>query len=51
MPIYGCASTGGGDPHFLVRLPGLNRPLCFEVECEPKTFLRILLDPVSGKLL
>ncbi|KAM8930657.1 inter-alpha-trypsin inhibitor heavy chain H3-like [Pelodytes ibericus] len=37
-----------GDPHFIVRPPGANVQLCFNVQHEPGVLLRLVDDPVAG---
>ncbi|XP_075431167.1 inter-alpha-trypsin inhibitor heavy chain H3-like [Ascaphus truei] len=37
-----------GDPHFIVRPPGGNETLCFNVQQRPGVFLNLVEDPETG---
>jgi hypothetical protein len=39
----------GGDPHFMVKVRGLELPICFNINAHDGDVLRILEDPISGK--
>jgi hypothetical protein len=39
----------GGDPHFMVKVRGLELPICFNINAQDGDVLRILEDPISGK--
>lgn len=38
----------GGDPHFMIRIHGMEYPLCFDLHANPGEVLRILADQESG---
>ncbi|XP_063421441.1 inter-alpha-trypsin inhibitor heavy chain H3-like [Mytilus trossulus] len=38
----------GGDPHFMVRMKGLELPVCFNIKVKDGEILQLLKDPVSG---
>ncbi|CAC5406714.1 Inter-alpha-trypsin inhibitor heavy chain H4 [Mytilus coruscus] len=53
LPLYdlsrGSYSGGaGGDPHFMVRMKGLELPVCFNIITKNGEILQLLNDPVSG---
>ncbi|XP_052059439.1 inter-alpha-trypsin inhibitor heavy chain H3-like [Mytilus californianus] len=53
LPLYdlsrGSYSGGaGGDPHFMVRMKGLELPVCFNIKTKNGEILQLLKDPVSG---
>ncbi|CAC5406521.1 unnamed protein product [Mytilus coruscus] len=53
LPFYdlsrGSYSGGaGGDPHFMVRMKGLELPVCFNIKTKNGEILQLLKDPVSG---
>ncbi|XP_054990153.1 inter-alpha-trypsin inhibitor heavy chain H3 [Sorex araneus] len=37
-----------GDPHFIIRVPGKNDALCFNIDEDPGTVLSLIHDPVTG---
>lgn len=40
--------VAGGDPHFMIRIRGMEYPLCFDLHANPGDVLRILADQESG---
>lgn len=38
----------GGDPHIMIRIHGMEYPLCFDLHANPGDVLRILADKQSG---
>lgn len=40
--------VAGGDPHFMIRIHGMEYPLCFDLNANPGDVLRILADKQSG---
>ncbi|VDI01986.1 Hypothetical predicted protein [Mytilus galloprovincialis] len=39
---------GGGDPHFMLRIKGIEYPICFDVDAVEGDVIKILKDPLSG---
>lgn len=39
------------DPHFMVRAPNLNLPLCFNFDSPSGSFVSLIRDPQSGEHL
>nr|XP_040145642.1 inter-alpha-trypsin inhibitor heavy chain H3 isoform X2 [Ictidomys tridecemlineatus] len=37
-----------GDPHFIIQVPEKNDVLCFNIDEDPGTVLRLIQDPVTG---
>ncbi|XP_026244415.2 inter-alpha-trypsin inhibitor heavy chain H3 [Urocitellus parryii] len=37
-----------GDPHFIIQVPEKNDALCFNIDEDPGTVLRLIQDPVTG---
>ncbi|XP_045621028.2 inter-alpha-trypsin inhibitor heavy chain H3 isoform X2 [Procambarus clarkii] len=44
-------SFSDNDPHFVVQVPGLDLPLCFDLHGSPGNVLNLVLDPESGILV
>ncbi|XP_049633670.1 inter-alpha-trypsin inhibitor heavy chain H3 [Suncus etruscus] len=44
MPYY----YVDGDPHFIIQVPEKNDALCFNINEDPGTVLRLIHDPVTG---
>ena len=43
--------TLGGDPHYMVRIFGLEHPICFDFDSKKEEFYKLIDDPVHGKLI
>ncbi|XP_076107898.1 inter-alpha-trypsin inhibitor heavy chain H3-like isoform X1 [Mytilus galloprovincialis] len=39
---------GGGDPHFMLRINGIEFPICFDVDARDGDVIRMLKDPIAG---
>ncbi|XP_052059440.1 inter-alpha-trypsin inhibitor heavy chain H3-like [Mytilus californianus] len=39
---------GGGDPHFMVKIEGIEYPICFDVDAGDGDVIQILKDPLLG---
>uniref|UniRef100_A0A452V5Q5 Inter-alpha-trypsin inhibitor heavy chain H3 n=1 Tax=Ursus maritimus TaxID=29073 RepID=A0A452V5Q5_URSMA len=37
-----------GDPHFIIQVPQKDDAICFNIDEDPGTVLRLILDPVTG---
>lgn len=37
-----------GDPHFIINIPGKDDAICFNIDEDPGTVLRIIQDPITG---
>ncbi|KAM5189656.1 inter-alpha-trypsin inhibitor heavy chain H3 [Callospermophilus lateralis] len=40
-----------GDPHFIIQVPEKNDALCFNIDEDPGTVLRLIQDPVTGLIV
>ncbi|XP_052059433.1 inter-alpha-trypsin inhibitor heavy chain H3-like isoform X5 [Mytilus californianus] len=38
---------GGGDPHFMLRINGIEFPICFDVDARDGDVIRMLKDPIA----
>ncbi|KAG0729342.1 Inter-alpha-trypsin inhibitor heavy chain H1 [Chionoecetes opilio] len=41
-------SFGDNDPHFVVQVPGMSLPFCFDIHASSGSFLSLIRDPHSG---
>ena len=37
-----------GDPHFIIQIPEKDDAICFNIDEDPGTVLRLIQDPVTG---
>lgn len=37
-----------GDPHFIIQVPEKDDAICFNIDEDPGTVLRLIQDPVTG---
>lgn len=37
-----------GDPHFIIQVRGKKDAICFNIDEEPGTVLRLIQDPITG---
>lgn len=37
-----------GDPHFIIQVPEKDDTICFNIDEEPGTVLRLIEDPITG---
>ncbi|CAC5406710.1 unnamed protein product [Mytilus coruscus] len=44
---YSRGGGGGGDPHFMLRIYGIEFPLCFDVDACDGDVIRMLKDPIA----
>ncbi|XP_052059436.1 inter-alpha-trypsin inhibitor heavy chain H3-like isoform X8 [Mytilus californianus] len=44
---YSRGGGGGGDPHFMLRIYGIEFPLCFDVDARDGDVIRMLKDPIA----
>uniref|UniRef100_A0A452V5H9 Inter-alpha-trypsin inhibitor heavy chain H3 n=1 Tax=Ursus maritimus TaxID=29073 RepID=A0A452V5H9_URSMA len=44
----GETQTLDGDPHFIIQVPQKDDAICFNIDEDPGTVLRLILDPVTG---
>lgn len=42
--------SGGGDPHFMLRINGVEFPVCFDIIAHEGDVLQMLKDPITGTL-
>lgn len=37
-----------GDPHFIIQVPQKDDAICFNIDEDPGTVLRLIQDPITG---
>ncbi|CAG2257168.1 Inter alpha-trypsin inhibitor, heavy chain 4,Inter-alpha-trypsin inhibitor heavy chain H3,Inter-alpha-trypsin inhibitor heavy chain H4 [Mytilus edulis] len=45
---YSSGGGGGGDPHFMLKINGIEFPICFDVDTRDGDVIRMLKDPIAG---
>ena len=43
-----CMFSVDGDPHFIIQVPEKDDAICFNIDEDPGTVLRLIQDPVTG---
>ncbi|XP_020923925.1 inter-alpha-trypsin inhibitor heavy chain H3 isoform X2 [Sus scrofa] len=43
-----CVPSVDGDPHFIIQVPEKDDAICFNIDEDPGTVLRLIQDPVTG---
>uniref|UniRef100_A0A8C2SL97 Inter-alpha-trypsin inhibitor heavy chain H3 n=1 Tax=Capra hircus TaxID=9925 RepID=A0A8C2SL97_CAPHI len=43
-----CVFSVDGDPHFIIQIPEKDDAICFNIDEDPGTVLRLIQDPVTG---
>ncbi|CAC5406707.1 unnamed protein product [Mytilus coruscus] len=45
---YSQGGGGGGDPHFMLRINGIEFPICFDIDARDGDVIRMLKDQIAG---
>ncbi|XP_063438871.1 inter-alpha-trypsin inhibitor heavy chain H3-like [Mytilus trossulus] len=45
---YSSGGGGGGDPHFMLKINGIEFSICFDVDARDGDVIRMLKDPIAG---